>query len=339
MIKLEVLSPSYKLSAGASVPIGQSGLVHVWGRNDTSVPRHIGIHWVIKDPDGLVVKDYQDWASVLGIKIEIDPDDDHEFIGGRFDLDKLGTYSIVVSLLMNPDSPVVVASYDGPLATTTTEVPPEFDLIEETIYPYAYIYNGPSEVGIFTFTTIPFTPASWIADRMASLVENEVRKSGGRIMEMRVYVDENLLIPWTNWRIEVITVAPKTTAGMTTGIAWWAAAILAVLAIILILVITWSAKQLAGIFKRYPDLEDVKPGWGKETLMLTIRDSEEYWERTLTPTKTLEGMSEAELRELLDKIAEEEVPLGINWLPWVIAGGVGVLGIGAVAVLAGRKRR
>ncbi|GAI33384.1 unnamed protein product, partial [marine sediment metagenome] len=72
MIALEVISPSYSqarpskelLSVGASVPIGQSGLVHIWGRNDTSVPRHLGIHWVIKDPDGVVVEEHtDDWAG------------------------------------------------------------------------------------------------------------------------------------------------------------------------------------------------------------------------------------------------------------------------------------
>ncbi len=214
-------------------------------------------------------------------------------------------------------------------------IPPTFELIEETIYPYAYIYDGPSEVGTFTFTTIPFTSASWIAGRMASLVEDEVRKSGGRIMEMRVYVDESQWRPWTDWRIDVITKPPGTTAGtaMPVGIAWWAVAILAVLAIILIIVITYSVKQLAGIFDRYPDLEDVKPGWGKETLMLAIHDSEEYWERTLTPTETLDGMSEDELRELLDQIAEEEVkPALPDWLPWAIIGGVVVVGGGVAAI-------
>lgn len=218
-------------------------------------------------------------------------------------------------------------------------IAPTFDLIEETIYPYAYIYDGPSEVGTFTFTTIPFTPASWIAGRMASLVEDEVRKSGGRIMEMRVYVDESQWRPWTNWRIDVITKPPGTTPGiaMPLGIAWWAAAILAVLAIILIIIITWSAKQIAGIFKRYPNLKDVKPGWGKETLMLAIRDSEEDWERPLTPTETLEGMSEAELRELLDQIAEEEVAPEIAWWPLAIIGGVAVLGVGAAIALTARR--
>ncbi|GAH64521.1 unnamed protein product, partial [marine sediment metagenome] len=36
-------------------------------------------------------------------------------------------------------------------------------------------------------------------------------------------------------------------------------------------------------------------------------------------------------------LRKEIAPPGVNWLPWV-AGGVVVLGVGTVAVLAGRKR-
>ncbi|GAJ11420.1 unnamed protein product, partial [marine sediment metagenome] len=206
MMKLEVIYPSTNkpgpskelLSLAASVPIGQSGLVHVWGRNDMSVPRHMGIHWVVKDPDGVVVEDYEDWVSVFGAKIELDPGDDHEFIGGRFDLSKEGTYTIAVSLLMNPDSPVIVDSYEGDLCTTTLEVPPEFELIQHTIYPYAYIYDGDVEVTIATFKTDPFTPAAWMGDKFASKLEEEVRARGGRPIEVKVYVDTTPLF-WTNF--------------------------------------------------------------------------------------------------------------------------------------------
>ncbi|GAI56752.1 unnamed protein product, partial [marine sediment metagenome] len=90
-----------------------------------------------------------------------------------------------------------------------------------------------------------------------------------------------------------------------------------------------------------PGLEDVKPGWGKETLMLTIHDSEEYWERPLTSTDTLEGMSEDELRDYLDQIAEEEVPPALpDWLPWAIIGGIVVVGggVAAIALTAAKPR-
>ena len=120
---------------------------------------------------------------------------------------------------------------------------------------------------------------------------------------------------------------------MPLGIAWWAIAILAALAIALIIVITWSAKEIAGLFNRKPGLEDVKPGWKKETLILTIQDSEEYWKRTPTPIETLEGMSEEELREYLDNIAEEEVAPPAVGLGLAVAA-IGVLGLGALAVMA-----
>ncbi|GAI84204.1 unnamed protein product, partial [marine sediment metagenome] len=63
----------------------------------------------------------------------------------------------------------------------------------------------------------------------------------------------------------------------------------------------------------------------------------EYWERPLTPTETLEGMSEAELRDYLDKIAEEEVAPEVSWWPLAVIGGLGVLGVGAAIALTARR--
>ncbi len=333
MIALEVISPSYnRLQAVASsVPIATRGLVHVWGRNDMATHQMVGMFWEVKDPDGNVVDRYgPDWEGMT-------PGEADDFIGGRFDLNKEGTYTIKIELLMNPDSPVVVDSYEGDLCTVTLEVPPEYELLEETIYPYAYIYDGPHDGGIFTFKTDPFTPADWIAGRLAQACEDEVRKAGGKMLEMRVYVDKTPLF-WADWRIDVVSVPPKGIA-TSIGYAWWVIAILAILLIALIIVITWAAKEIAGLFKRNPALADVKPGWGKETLILTIHDSEEYWERPLTPVETLEGMSEQELRDYLDQIAEEEVPPEAV-SPWalVIIGGVAVLGVGAVVALAARRK-
>ena len=119
----------------------------------------------------------------------------------------------------------------------------------------------------------------------------------------------------------------------------WLAIILVCLAITAVIVVaTLAIKTVVGLFKTYPGLHDVKPGWGKETLMLAIVDAEEFWERPLTPIATLEGMSEADLRDYLDQMAEEEVPAEVAWLPLAVVGGLGVLGVGAaVALAAGRK--
>ena len=59
MMRLEVLSPSYnKLSVNSSIPIGQEGLVHIWGQNNSAVERALGISWIVRDPDGLLVEVY-----------------------------------------------------------------------------------------------------------------------------------------------------------------------------------------------------------------------------------------------------------------------------------------
>ena len=208
-----------------------------------------------------------------------------------------------------------------------------YELMEETIYPYAYIYDGDCDVTTFTFRTDPFTPASWIAGKLAAHFENEVRKAGGRVMEMRVYVDRSPLL-WTDWRIEVVGI-PAATAGvgMPLGLVWWAAILVVAFAIIAVIIVaTLATKTIVRLFKRKVELEDAKPSWKKETLILTIQDAEEYWNLTPTPVETLEEMSEDELREYLDEIVKKVVPPVPDLLPLVIA--AGVLGLGALGMMA-----
>lgn len=142
MMKLEVTSPLHSnlRALASSVPIGQRGLVHIWGRNDTPIGQKIGISWVVKDPTGKPVEEYSDWKG-WPFPTELDPGDDHEFIGGRFDIDKEGTYTIKVDLLMGgPDSPVIVDTYDGDLCTTTIEIPPECEIDADC--PEGYVCVG-----------------------------------------------------------------------------------------------------------------------------------------------------------------------------------------------------
>ncbi|MBA7709842.1 hypothetical protein ES703_118768 [subsurface metagenome] len=223
------------------------------------------------------------------------------------------------------------------------EAPPKVELIQHTIYHFAYIYDGDEEMTTATFKTDPFTPSAWIADKFANKLEEEVRARGGHPLEVKVYVDKTPLL-WTNFRIEVSSTPIGGVAvaapGIAVGIPIWAAILIACLAITLVIVVaTLAFKTVMAEFKRKPGLEDVKPAWGKEALILDIQDAEAYWERPLTPVETLEGMSEAELRDHLDQIAEEEVPPEIS--PWAIValvGGLGVLGVGAAIALAAPKR-
>ena len=107
----------------SNVPQGQRGLVHIWGRNDMSTNQKMGVYWFVADPDGYVAEEYgPSWEA-----FSTGPGDEHEFIGGRFDLSKAGKYTMWVELLMNRDDPQVVDSYIGDLCTVAAAVPePEF---------------------------------------------------------------------------------------------------------------------------------------------------------------------------------------------------------------------
>ena len=216
-------------------------------------------------------------------------------------------------------------------------IPPTFELIQHTVSHFAYIYDGDAEVNIATFKIDPFTPSAWAAKKFADALESEARKKGARVLETKVYVDTTPLL-WTDIRIEVTgtplgegvgTVAGR---GIAVGIAPWLAIILVCLAIIAVIIVaTLAFKTIMEAFKKKPGLEDVKPVWGKEALILDIQDAEEYWERSPTPIETLEGMSEEELRDCLDQIAEEEIPEEVSWVPLAVLG-LGVLGLGGLAV-------
>ncbi len=102
------------------IPQGNRGLIHIWARNDTDTTQSLGISWEVTDPDGLIVETYADWSHGHG------PGDDHEFIGGRFDLNKEGYYILNLALRMGDN--VLVAAYSGVLCTVVEERVLDFDL-------------------------------------------------------------------------------------------------------------------------------------------------------------------------------------------------------------------
>jgi len=85
-----------------------------------------GCRWVIKDPDGIVVEEYPGGGNIDWEFGYTGPGDEQDFIGGRFDFNKVGAYTLKAELFMNPSSPIVVDSYDGDLCTVSTEVPLEY---------------------------------------------------------------------------------------------------------------------------------------------------------------------------------------------------------------------
>ncbi|GAI69543.1 unnamed protein product [marine sediment metagenome] len=325
MIALEVESRSTRnlQALAASVPIGQRGLVHIWGRNDTPVTQDLGVSWVVRDPNGIVVEEYSDWSYGHG------PGDDHEFIGGRFDLNKEGTYTLKADLLMgSPDNPVIVDSYQGDLCTTTTEVPPEYVLIQHTIYPWSYLYEGDAETCTFEFKLTPeqIPGTAWLGQRIVDSFVSELEKEGSRLLELKVYEDTTPTW-WTNYRVEVTATASPIV---------WTPIIIGVLAILFIVAIYFTIKLVDEVFfKRKALDEETKKTFSRETLTAMILDLAPE-----TPPETLEGMEDQELRDLLNRLLAEAAPPISPWLILGIVGGLGVLGVGAaVALSAARPRR
>ncbi|GAI64239.1 unnamed protein product, partial [marine sediment metagenome] len=91
----------------SNIPQDRRGLVHIWGRNDMSSAQRMGISWIVYDPDWVILEEHSEWEGWPYTS----PGGEHHFIGGRFDLNKPGTYTINVALSMNPSDPVMVDSY------------------------------------------------------------------------------------------------------------------------------------------------------------------------------------------------------------------------------------
>lgn len=216
---------------------------------------------------------------------------------------------------------------------------PRFSLVSETIYPYAYVYDGDCDISIFTFKSQPFASADWATEKFAASCEAEAKKAGVRVLETRVYVDRGPLL-WTDWAIEIIgTPAPATSAVAALAIPIWAAILISCLGLsVFLIVLTWSLKTVEGLFESHPISEKVKAAMSTETLILLIGDFETKLERPLTPVEEFEGKSDQELRDYCDSLAREIAPAAPSWLLPVIIGSVAVLGVGALALAMAKRR-
>ena len=98
----------------SGIPQDSKVRLHITGKNDTDSYQSLGIHWLVYDPDGAIIRNYEDWSH------HHCPGCDHTFVtpvGKEFSLNKPGTYTIKVALSMNPDDPVIVDQYIGDLCT------------------------------------------------------------------------------------------------------------------------------------------------------------------------------------------------------------------------------
>ena len=100
------------------IPAGTRVRVRITGRNDMATNQKMGIWWQVKDKDGDVVDEHSDWETYW-----TGPGNEQEFRGGSFDLNKVGTYTLIIALSMNPSDPVMVDDFYGNLCTVETAVP------------------------------------------------------------------------------------------------------------------------------------------------------------------------------------------------------------------------
>ncbi|MBA7539909.1 hypothetical protein ES705_32198 [subsurface metagenome] len=113
-----------------NIPTGTRVRVRITGRNDMASNQKMGAWWQVKDPDGVVVDEYREWETYW-----TGPGNEQVFRGGSFDLDKAGTYTLIIALSMNPSDPVIVDDYYGNLCTVEAAVPePSFRRFDMTRY-------------------------------------------------------------------------------------------------------------------------------------------------------------------------------------------------------------
>ena len=132
------------LPIASSVPIGNTGEVHIRGRNDMLTNQKLGIHIIVIDPDEVIIENYKDWEYG-----DTSPYATQHFKSPPFELYKEGTYTLDAKLLMNPSNPVTVASYEGVLCTVSVpgEPPEEPPEEEPTRIPWTPILLGIGAVG------------------------------------------------------------------------------------------------------------------------------------------------------------------------------------------------
>ena len=102
------------LGVSAEVPIGVSAAILIGGRNDMLTSQKLGAWWEVRDPDGVLVDSYFDWAT-----FSTPAGQEHGFVGNQFLIDKPGNWTIEVRLMMNVADPVVADSYDGLLCVVS----------------------------------------------------------------------------------------------------------------------------------------------------------------------------------------------------------------------------
>jgi len=227
-------------------------------------------------------------------------------------------------------------------------IPPEYVLIQETIHPAAYVWEGEAEVCVIEFPLtpeqLPFT--QWGGLKLAETFANAIEAEGNSILGLKVWEDTTPLL-WTNYRVEIKAAVASEEQGVAVW-PWlvaigavlvklpWAFIIKGTLALIGIWLVGWIIEKVIKSVDRFihkpPALTDeVIDALGREDLIPMILYKAPRVEYEVTPEE-LEAMSDDGLRALLKELRDRQAPPLIDMWPLIMLGILGVGGLGAIAV-------
>ncbi|KKN08228.1 hypothetical protein LCGC14_1058770 [marine sediment metagenome] len=228
-----------------------------------------------------------------------------------------GAYDLYCKIKEDPEAGL-------PEVNDVIDITGEYELVQHTVYPWAYTFEGHAEVCTFEFKITPeqVPGTEWLAERIVDAFVSELEKDNSRLLEIKVSRDTSPPL-WTNYLVEVTATASP---------LLWTLIIAGVLAIVFIFAINFAIRTIDDVFFKPKGLSDeTLKELSRETLLSMILDLEPE-----TPPQILEEKSDQELRDLLNQILAERAP-SISWWPLAIAGGLAVLGVGAAVLVVGRR--
>jgi len=230
-----------KIEVGASpitppisgVQIGESFRIHVWAKNTSNSTYKFGLSYVITKPDGTTIERYVEEFSTSG------PGSIHHFDEGpagldsRFDIDQAGVWSLKVDLFAGG---VLADTYPEATMFTVVGIAPGISLITDYTYPYAAQYAGDAEECTFTFSLLPeqIPGTEWANLQVIQALENELKSEGAEMLKLQVYEDTTPALT-TDYRV----VATSTASPVP-----WTLIIVAVLAILFLVALTFTIVQI-----------------------------------------------------------------------------------------------
>jgi len=263
----------------------------------------------------------------------------------------------IYAKIINVPGPDIFTPYEYKVIEVAGVEEGEYELIQHTIHPAAYVYEDEAEICTIQFPLGPEQDpfSQWGGLTIAEAFANAVEAEGNSLLEVKVYEDTTPLL-WTNYRVEIKAAVASEEQGVAIwpwlvaigGILLtlpWGKIILGVLGILGIWIAGWVIERLIKsvdrvIHKPSSLTDEVIDALGREDLIPMIlykapRGEPPY---EVSPEE-LEAMSDDGLRALLKELRDRQVAEEVNWLPVAVVAGLGVLGVGAVVAFAtaGRK--